>query len=524
MMIPLGCGDDDPDDTGDASTGTGTTSDTTIGVTSSTSVATTGTTSTSSTAGVTSVATEGSSGSSDGTGATESETDGTDTTSETGDGTTDADGTSTGATAVVDTDGTESGSSTGGTTGSMAVVECPDDDGSLTLPEGFCATVFADGLGRARHLTVTPSGDLFVSVAGEGGGVVALRDVDGDGVSDERETFGSEGGNGIAWAENTLFVGLNDRVERYTLADGELTPSGEPQVVVFGLPADGDHAAKTVVVGSDGDLFVNIGSATNSCQADNRALEEPGIDPCEELEIRAGIWRFDASTIQQSQSNGLRYASGVRNGNALAIQPSTGDLWTAQNGRDQLYENWPDLYTMEDDADLPAEEIFRLSEGEDYGWPYCYFDPELEQKVLAPEYGGDGMMTALGDHDCSTVGMPDATIPAHWAPLGMLFYRGEMFPSAYRDGLFIANHGSRFSPEAETPPGYNVVFIPFADDAPSGSWEPFASDFAGDGRPLPDAAEYRPVALAEAPDGSLYISDDTTGRIWRVYYTGLEPA
>lgn len=524
IALPLGCGDDGSLDDDGATDTDGTTSHVSGTLTSST------------TAGVSTTATTGTAGTTAAT--TTTEGDATETETET-DSDTDSD-TEGSSESVGETTGTDTGTATedtetpGGvtgdtegetegetdsTTGGLATIECAPNNGSIVLPQGFCATVFADDLGTARHMAVTPSGDLFVSVAGDNGHVVALRDVDGDGVADEQETFGTEGGNGIAWSGNTLYVGLNDRVERYTLADGELTPSSEPEVVVSDLPMTGDHYAKTVVVNDEGDLFVNVGSATNACQADNRTPGEPGIDPCEELEIRAGVWRFDATTLGQTQADGTQYVRGLRNGNAMAIQPGTGDVWAIVNGRDQLYDNWPDLFTEEEDQRLPAEEVVRLVEDGDYGWPYCYYDPELEQKVLAPEYGGDGQMVSFGDHDCSTMEMPEAVLPAHWAPLGMLFYQGDMFPSTYQNGMFAASHGSRFSPEAETPPGYNVVFIPFSDDAPSAEWEPFATDFAGDARPLPDAAEYRPVGLVEAPDGSLYISDDWTGRIWRVFYT-----
>lgn len=393
------------------------------------------------------------------------------------------------------------------------------EDGSITLPAGFCATVFAEGLGPARHIAVSPSGDVFVAIAdqldGTRGGVVALRDEDGDGASDRRETFAGRGGNGIAWHQDRLYFAQNDRIVRYRMPDGVLAPDEAPEVVVSGLPNVGNHNAKTVVVTDAGDLFVNMGSATNACQEEDRVPGSPGIDPCPELAVRAGIWRFDGDATDQVEDDGERYATGTRNANALALD-SYGTLWAAVNGRDQLYDNWPELYTPEDELRLPSEEILRVAEGADYGWPYCYHDPDLDRMVLAPEYGGDG---TTADY-CASVEEPTAVLPAHWAPLGMIFYRGQQFPARYRGGMFIANHGSWAEPQATTPPGYDVVFVPASAGEVRGTYERFAEGFAGDARPLPQAAEHRPVGVAEAPDGSIYISDDVGGTIWRVYYRG----
>jgi glucose/arabinose dehydrogenase len=395
------------------------------------------------------------------------------------------------------------------------------EDGAISLPAGFCVTVFADDVGRARHITVTPSGDVFVAVAdafdgSSTGGIVALRDVNGDGQADRRERFANQGGNGIAWHQGRLYFAQNDRILRYDMPDGMLTPEEAPAVVVSGLPSVGNHNAKTVVVTDEGDLLVNIGSATNACQEQDRVPGSPGIDPCPELAVRAGIWRFDGDAVGQTQEDGTRYATGVRNANALALD-AYGVLWAAVNGRDQLYDNWPAIYTPADELRLPSEEILRVTEGADHGWPYCYHDPDLDRMVLAPEYGGDGSTADF----CASVDQPEAVLPAHWAPLGMMFYRGGQFPTRYRGGMFIANHGSRFEPQAAAPlPGYDVVFVPAEAGRVTGGYERFAEGFAGEGRPLPDEAEHRPVGVAEAPDGSIYITDDWGGRIFRVYYRG----
>jgi glucose/arabinose dehydrogenase len=417
---------------------------------------------------------------------------------------------------IDDDDGDDGGGDDGG--GGGGERRCAPDNGGIDLPEGFCASVFADGLGIARQMTVTPSGVVFVAIgdARDGskpGHVVSLRDNDDDGFAEQLETFADRGGNGIAWQNGRLFFAQNDRILDFRIPTGEMMPREAPEILVGGLPNVGDHNAKTVVP-SGNHVYVNIGSASNACQVENRVPGSPGVDPCPELAVRAGVWRFDTTFTGQQQLDGVRVATGLRNGNALAVDPFTNELWAVQNGRDQLFENWPGLYTPEDDLRLPSEEMMRVDPLDDFGWPYCYHDPDLG-KVLAPEYGGDGTMIER----CAFVEPPDLVFPAHWAPLSIHFYTGREFPSHFHGGAFVAMHGSRFEPDAVGPePGYNVVFVPFTDDGPTGRWEPFATGFAGGGRPLPDAAAFRPVGLAQMPDGSLLISDDHGGgRIWRVF-------
>jgi glucose/arabinose dehydrogenase len=393
------------------------------------------------------------------------------------------------------------------------------DTAGLTLPSGFCASVFADGLIAPRHITVTPAGDVYVASGPKTGtshSFVALRDINGDGRADARASVGDKSGNGITWAAGYLYFAANDSVLRFTLPSGTLTPSEDPVVLVRDLPTGSDHPAKTVVVNGHL-LYINIGSASNSCQVKNRALESPGIDPCPDLERRGGIWKFHTDIPDQTQDGALRFATGTRNANALAYHPRAG-LIAAQNSRDQLYENWPQLFTAEDDARLPAEGIFQIDLNDDYGWPYCYYDAEAGKYFLAPEYGGDGELEGR----CTELRQPLSTLPAHWAPLGMVFYTHTQFPERYRGGAFIANHGSRFAPNAPEPlPGYNVVFVPFsADGLTAGSYERFAEGFAGPGRPLPDNARHRPVGVAVGPDGSLFVSDDQGGVVWKIVYRG----
>jgi glucose/arabinose dehydrogenase len=207
---------------------------------------------------------------------------------------------------------------------------------------------------------------------------------------------------------------------------------------------------------------------------------------------------------------------------ALAVNPRGHELYGVQHGRDMLFENWPQFFSVEEDAVLPAEEFVRIGRGSDNGWPYCFFDAEFEhRKLLAPEYGGDGQKTSGAQGiDCARFNQPLATFGAHWAPNGLHFYDGRQFPQRYRGGAFIAFHGG-FDRAPLPNEGYKVMFLPMSRDGrPSGAAEVFADGFAGSAGPLPATAKHRPVGVTEGPDGSLYISDDRGGRIWRVIFTG----
>jgi glucose/arabinose dehydrogenase len=409
--------------------------------------------------------------------------------------------------------------------------ECAEDNGGIILPEGFCASVFADVTldgepAALRHLVVLPNGNVFVAVNSPRNqqpsfGIIGLSDQDDDGSADEQEEFSAGlGGSGLAWDASTLYFGANDRVLRYQLPAGRLTPTGDAEVVVSGLPATGDHISKTVVV-TNSTLYVNVGSASNACQVANRQLESPGQFPCPELPTRAGVWRFDSHGTNQTQATGERYATGLRNMVALAVNPADNQLYGVQHGRDMLFENWPQFYTVDEDAVLPSEELIRITRGSDNGWPYCYFDRVVEnKKVLAPEYGGSGqLVTGTQGINCAAFNQPLANFGAHWAPNGMVFYTERQFPPKYRGGAFVAFHGG-FDRAPLPNEGYQVAFVPFHGGVADPQWETFADGFAGSPGPLPANAKHRPVGVAVGPDGSLYVSDDRGGRIWRIVYRG----
>ena len=391
----------------------------------------------------------------------------------------------------------------------------PDDDG-LALPDGFCAVVVHEGLGRARHLAVASNGDIVVALADgreEAGGVAVLRDTDGDAQADSVARFGEVGGNDVLLTEAGLWFAADDRILRYPWTEGATTPSGGPVTVVSGLPDIRNHTAKSIALDGSGGLFVNIGSPSNACMEEARTQGSPGMDPCPELETRAGIWRFDAGATGQGPADGTLWATGVRNAVALATTPD-GALYGVVHGRDQLHGMFPDRYTVADNTEKPAEEFVRLDEGTDIGWPYCYHDPETGQKLLAPEYGGEG--TEVGR--CADKDMPIIGFPAHWAPNDLAFYTGSSFPARYQGGAFIAFHGS-WNRAPNPQEGFRVVFVP-ADGTGFGTeWDTFADGFRDPDNPgASDSA--RPVGLDVGPDGSLYVSDSVRGRIWRIVPEG----
>ena len=388
---------------------------------------------------------------------------------------------------------------------------CVPDNGGLTLPKGFCALVVAESVGVVRHLAVAPNGDIFAAKraprqGGGTGGIVVLRDADGDGKAEVVSAFyEGPGGSGITLAPNAVYFAQTDRILRFPWKPGELKPTGMPEIIATGLPTGG-HDQKGLALGPGGALFVSFGSLSNSCQPpeEDRKGPFPSPNPCTELEQRAGVWRFDARKLNQTPADGKRWATGLRNPMALSVDPATGTLYAAVHGRDKLTEDW--RFSAEEGRENPAEAFYALREGTDAGWPYCYFDSRKKVKLQNPEYGGDG--TEAGD--CAAKDDPVLSFPGHWAPNATTFYRATQFPAAYRGGVFIAFHGS-WNRAPAPQEGYRVVFAPLRNGKSAGPWETFAS-------PAGPPTSIRPSGLAVGPDGSLYIGADGQQKVWRVMY------
>lgn len=394
---------------------------------------------------------------------------------------------------------------------------CDKDNGGITLPPGFCAIVAADAVGTARHAVVAANGDLYIALQsgnGKSGGVVALRDTDGDGRFETQVNFGDGSSTGIALRNGYLYVAKVDSVERYKMTPGQLKPSGPPEVVVEDLPPEREHHDKGIAFDGKGSLYINIGSPSNACQSRDRQAGIVGQDPCPLLEKHGGIWKFNENKLHQKQSDGERFVTGLRQEPAIAW--NYGALYIVMNNRDQLDVLWPGKFTAEENAERPAEPMYRAVGGENFGWPYCFFDYGQQKLLLNPEYGGDGKTVGR----CSAFTLPVASYPAHSAPVDVIFYTSGQFPTHYNGGAFIAFHGSwNRSPLPQEPS--NVTFQPFANGKPSGKPEIFASNFAGKS-PLMNSADAvaRADGVAQAPDGSIFITDSQKGKVWHVFYRG----
>src|SRR5215475_11409151 len=380
----------------------------------------------------------------------------------------------------------------------------PRPDAALPkVPAGFTAELYADDVPNARMMVFAPNDDLFVSQPSQNA-VMILRATNKNGLPDQRFTYaqgaapargrggpGGPGGPGrgappaasngemtqpfgLAFHDGYLYVGNTNSLVRYKYATGDTKASGAPEKLAD-LAGFGNHSTRNVLFSRDGKkLYVSVGSSNN--------IDEQGSGN----EKRAMIHEYNPD------GTGFRvFASGLRNPVGLALQPGTNTIWTAVNERDNLGD------------DLPPEYATSVKDGGFYGWPYSYIGGHVDTRVQQKE--PDLVKRAI---------VPDVLIPAHSAPLGIAFYTGTQFPQRYRNGLFVALHGSW---NRSTTNGAKVAFIPFQNGIP-GAIEDFLTGFVVD--PSQNSKWGRPVGVTVTPDGSVLVSDDGGNRIWRIKYKG----
>ncbi|MBB5295114.1 sorbosone dehydrogenase family protein [Deinococcus metallilatus] len=339
----------------------------------------------------------------------------------------------------------------------------------LKAPDGFKVTVFSEGFKQPRFMAVAPNGDVFVSDPGAGT-VTVLPDQNKNGVADGKTVFASglNRPHGLAFHDGFLYVANTDGVVRFAYQPGQREASGAPQKLLS-LPSGGGHWTRTVVFGPDGKMYVATGSSCNVCEESNSH--------------RASVWVYDADG-----TNGKPYATGLRN--PVGLEWYGGTLYATNNGRDMLGDN------------LPPEGFYKLRAGGFYGWPYCYTTEAGQPQVWDKDFGKKSAAV------CQDAIPAFALTTAHAAPLGLAFYDGKTFPDKYRGQMFAALHGSW---NRSTKSGYKVVTV----NPETGQVADFLTGFLSGQRTLG-----RPVDLVVAQDGALLLTDDDTGRIWRIQYMG----
>ncbi len=344
---------------------------------------------------------------------------------------------------------------------------------TLNLPPGFAVNLYAGDLSGVRWLGLGPDGLIYATAPGAGK-VYTLPDANGDGVADAVQLFadGLPGVHGIAFHNGAVYVATQTDIVRLSGRNSDGT-AAQREVLATDLPSGGGHSTRTLLFQPDGSLLVAAGSSCNVCRES---------DP-----KRAAVSLYNADGKFQRI-----FASGLRNAVGLVLQPAGNTLWATVNGRDGLGDN------------IPPETIYQVQDGQNYGWPYCYGQriPDLSQ---SPPAGY-----------CAQTGVPAVEMQAHSAPLGLAFYDGKMFPAQFAGDLFVAFHGSW---NRSVPTGYKLVRVRFANGQPesqagAAQVEDFATGWNNGG-----SVWGRPVDPLVAPDGSLLLTDDRTGAIYRITYT-----
>ena len=349
-------------------------------------------------------------------------------------------------------------------------------DGFLpTVPKGFHVNIYAESFKTPRLLTIAPNGDLFVAESGAGR-VEVLRDPNHLGSAQERETFAADLRYpfGIAFKDEYVYIGNTDEIVRFRYDPKTSKRLGESESLLK-VPSGG-HATRTLAIAPDGKhLLIAVGSAGNI------ETDDPPM--------RAAITICDLDG-----KNARQYATGLRNPVGLALNPTTGQVWTSVNERDELGD------------DLPPDYFTSVQDGGFYGWPYSYIGSNVDSRVkqLKPDLVARAII-------------PDVLLGAHIAPLQFAFYTGKQFPESYRGGAFLAEHGSWNRAKRA---GYRLVFIGFKDGKAAEDPVPFMTGFVPD--PTKGLVYGRPVGVAVLPDGSIVVSDDgvdNAGILYRVSYS-----
>lgn len=342
--------------------------------------------------------------------------------------------------------------------------------GQITLPAGFGISVFASGLNTPRNLAFGTDGYLYVAERGAGR-IVRLADRNHDGLSDGLEVIaqGFDRPSSLAFHPNgSLYVSTPTQVFRLSQPNAAGVFQ-KRELLIDGLPGPLDHFTRTLLFSADGaSLFIQVGSSCNVCvESDAR---------------RATIMRFNADG-----SGGAVYAKGLRNAVGITFRPGTAELWATNNGTDNLGDN------------VPPDTVQIVQQGQDFGWPRCHAGT-----IVDPTFGGGGA--------CNGVAAPLVKIQAHSAALGLAFYSGARFPADYQGDLFVALHGSIYR---SAPTGYKLVRIHLTNGRPAANAEDFATGWL-----LSSGKEWgRPTDVLSGPDGSLYVSDDSGGKIYRIFYS-----
>ena len=356
-------------------------------------------------------------------------------------------------------------------------------------PAGFKVELYADKLQdedkrplSPRTIITAPNGDLFVAVTNSGK-ILVFRGMTSDGKMGQMEEFASglRLPFGLAFYPagpnpSYLYVGDTDAILRFPYKNGDLKATGPAETVVPNLPAGPNHFAKGVAFSRDGKrMFIAVGSHTNVTDIDTDTSE---------------FHRADILVASPDGSNLAVFATGIRNGCGLAVNPETGELWTSVNERDELGDN------------LPPDYITHVQEGGFYGWPWYYTGGNPDPRF-------PGKHPELKDKSI----VPDVLLEPHNASLDITFYDGKQFPKEYKGQLFAAEHGS-WNRSVRT--GYEVILVPMKKGHATGEYQDFLTGFV-----LPDGNVWgRPVGVAVAQDGSLMVTDDGSNSIWRVSYTG----